>query len=644
MNLGQVVTTISGLTLTNVNITSGNVTITNVSVTNITANNAIITGGTISNTTLTNVTITSLSTPLPNNFLANSSTTLGNAVLTLGSTTANIGNVTFANIAVQSGTIDNTAIGTTTPTTIKTTVLTVTTSSALGNATANQLNNTPIGNNSAANGTFTNLTSTVSSTLANLSSSNATITGGTIGNVTLANATISSVSNPLTIAQGGTNVSSITANAVIIGNGTSSIQTVSPGTAGNVLTSNGTNWISQTGGAVTNISSGTSNVAIVSANGNVTSYVNGVLQSTLFSGGLSLTGSLNSINTFGFKNRIINGAMVIDQRNAGAVQNPAVNGNFSVDRWKIQSSVASKFSIQQNSGSVTPPTGFTNYLGVTSLSPYSVASGDLFSLQQWIEGYNIADLGFGTANAKTITLSFQVYSSLTGTFGGALNGYNGSSYRSYPFSYSIPSANTWTQISITIAGDTTTFSYNTTNGYGLSVQFGLGCGSTNSATAGSWQSGNYASATGATSVVGTNGATFYITGTQLEVGSQATSFDFRPYGTELALCQRYFQKSYNTDVAVGANTTAGTKNSRVYNTDPFLPQMETRLLVSLRATPTVVWYTAAGTAGSINVGAGTNTINTQYDSGSNTTGWVYVNGSVTSGSQISGQFTASAEL
>jgi hypothetical protein len=253
----------------------------------------------------------------------------------------------------------------------------------------------------------------------------------------------------------------------------------------------------------------------------------------------SFTNNINAPNTFGFKNRIINGAMVIDQRNAGATQNPAVNGNFATDRWKIESSVASKYSIQQNAGSVTPPAGFTNYLGVTSLSAYSVGSSDLFALQQWIEGYNIADLGFGTANAKTVTLSFWVYSSLTGTFGGALNGYNGSTFRSYPFTYTISSASTWTQIAITIPGDTTTFAYNTTNSYGLSLQIGLGVGSTNSATAGSWQSGNYASATGATSVVGTSGATFYLTGVQLEVGTNATNFDYRPYGTELALCQRY---------------------------------------------------------------------------------------------------------
>jgi len=244
-------------------------------------------------------------------------------------------------------------------------------------------------------------------------------------------------------------------------------------------------------------------------------------------------------NTFGFRNRIINGAMVIDQRNSGASINPAINGNFATDRWKTESSVASKYSIQQNAGSVTPPAGFTNYLGVTSLSAYSVGSSDLFALQQWIEGYNIADLGFGTANAKTVTLSFWVYSSLTGTFGGALNGYNGSTFRSYPFTYTISSASTWTPIAITIPGDTTIFAYNTTNSYGLSLQIGLGVGSTNSATAGSWQSGNYASATGATSVVGTSSATFYLTGVQLEVGSNATSFEYRPYGTELALCQRY---------------------------------------------------------------------------------------------------------
>ena len=240
---------------------------------------------------------------------------------------------------------------------------------------------------------------------------------------------------------------------------------------------------------------------------------------------------------YGFKNRIINGAMVIDQRNYGASVTVGTTAVYSVDRWQaLSGGVASKFSIQQNAGSVTLPVGFINYLGCTSLSAYSVNTGDTFNIRQSVEGLNIADLGWGTANAKTVTLSFQVYSSLTGTFGGSLK--NSDASRTYPFSYTISSANTWTTISITIVGDTTG-TWLTTNGIGISVNFSIGSGSTYSGTAGSWSSSNYNSATGATSVVGTNGATFYITGVQLEAGSTATSFDYRPYGTELSLCQRY---------------------------------------------------------------------------------------------------------
>ena len=244
-------------------------------------------------------------------------------------------------------------------------------------------------------------------------------------------------------------------------------------------------------------------------------------------------------NTPAFRNRIINGAMVIDQRNAGASVTPTIDPTYTLDRWFLTASQASKLSIQQNAASVTSAVGFTNYLGATSLSAYSVATSDYFSLAQAIEGYNIADLGWGTANAKTVTLSFQVYSSLTGTFGGALRSANAN--RSYPFSYTISTANTWTTISITIAGDTSG-TWLTTNGIGVVVRFGLGAGATYSSTAGAWATGNYFSATGATSVVGTNAATWYITGVQLEKGSTATSFDYRPYGTELQLCQRYYQR------------------------------------------------------------------------------------------------------
>jgi hypothetical protein len=267
---------------------------------------------------------------------------------------------------------------------------------------------------------------------------------------------------------------------------------------------------------------------------------------------MTTSDAVSSSGLYGFKNRIINGAMVIDQRNAGASITPT-NGQYSVDRYKCLLSQASKYSAQQNAGSVTPPVGFSNYLGITSSSAYSVVAGDYFALQQPVEGFNTADLGWGTANAKTITISFQVYSSLTGTFGGSI--INSATNRSYPFTYTISSANTWTTASITIAGDTSGTWVGATNGVGMYVIFGLGVGSTYSGTAGSWSSNYYFSATGATSVVGTNGATFYITGVQLEKGSTATSFDYRPYGTELQLCQRYYQVGSSGAVGKFTSTT-----------------------------------------------------------------------------------------
>jgi hypothetical protein len=249
-------------------------------------------------------------------------------------------------------------------------------------------------------------------------------------------------------------------------------------------------------------------------------------------------GILGAGNASIMKNRIINGAMVIDQRNAGASVTQSTSVVYTLDRFNIFGSVASKFTCQQNAGSVTPPIGFSKYLGITSSSAYTVGASEVFRIAQPIEGFNTADLAWGTANAKTVTLSFQVYSSLTGTFGGSLTNENGD--RSYPFTYTISSANTWTSASVTIAGDTTGTWVGATNGVGIYLFFGLGVGSTNSGTAGAWAAANYRSATGAVSVVGTSGATFYITGVQLEVGSSATGYEYRQYQQELSLCQRYF--------------------------------------------------------------------------------------------------------
>jgi len=260
------------------------------------------------------------------------------------------------------------------------------------------------------------------------------------------------------------------------------------------------------------------------------------IQTPMYNGSITANAVTPSVN---MKNRIINGAMVIDQRNAGA----SVNGNgvYTLDRWQAVNSLGTtKYTVQQNAGSVTPPAGFTNYLGVTSTSAYTVGATEYFYINQNIEGYNWADLNWGTANAKTVTLSFWVRSSLTGTFGGSFVNWAGN--YSYPFSYTISAANTWEYKTVTVVGPSAGTWVGATNGGSLQLYFSLGTGTTYSGTAGSWSANYYGSATGATSVVGTNGATFYITGVQLEVGSTATSFDYRPFGTELALCQRYFTR------------------------------------------------------------------------------------------------------
>ncbi len=266
--------------------------------------------------------------------------------------------------------------------------------------------------------------------------------------------------------------------------------------------------------------------------------------------GLTFPDTSKQYNSYyNFKNRIINGAMVIDQRNAGASVTP--NNTYILDRWVGVNSQTGKFTVQQNAGSVTLPTGYSNYLGVTSTSAYSVGAADFFNIQQRIEGYNIYDFGLGTSNYVSFTLSFWVRSSLTGTFAGSVNN-NVDAF--YPFTYTISSANTWEQKTITISG-TSSGTWLKTSGIGLVVLFSLGSGSTyGGATPNAWTSStNGFAATGGTSIVGTNGATFYITGVQLEKGTQATSFDYRPYGTELVLCKRYYDKTFAIGTAPAQN-------------------------------------------------------------------------------------------
>jgi hypothetical protein len=180
-----------------------------------------------------------------------------------------------------------------------------------------------------------------------------------------------------------------------------------------------------------------------------------------------------------------------------------------------------------------------------------VGSGETFSIYHTIEGFNLADFAWGTAIAKSATMSFWVRSSLTGTFAVTLR--NNAQTRSYPATYTISEANTWEYKTIVIPGETSG-AWVTNNGLGVAVIFNLGAGSAASTTANAWASESFVSATGATSVVGTNGATFYITGVQLEAGSVATPFERRDYGRELMMCQRYYTKTFNQGTAPAQNT------------------------------------------------------------------------------------------
>jgi hypothetical protein len=315
--------------------------------------------------------------------------------------------------------------------------------------------------------------------------------------------------------------------------------------------------------SISAITTGIGGVVIdsVDTTGNLNLKSGGTTVVAVTSTGASVTGLLaGSTNYTGFKNRIINGAMVIDQRYAGASVTP-VNGQYIVDRFGFYGTPTSKFSMQQNAGSVTSPSGFKNYLGFTSLSAYSIGSTEWFQAYQVIEGYNIADLGYGAAGAQTVTLSFWVRGSIVGTYGGFLCNSDGT--RAYNFSYTISVANTWEQKTITVVGDTIGTWLNT-NGAGLQVVWSLGAGSsTLTGTSGSWSSTLYRSVTGQVNVSGTNGATFYITGVQLEKGSTATSFDVRDYGRELAMCQRYYTKilSFTVGYNVLAPATAASTNT-----------------------------------------------------------------------------------
>lgn len=296
------------------------------------------------------------------------------------------------------------------------------------------------------------------------------------------------------------------------------------------------------------------------------------------------TSSIDGLG-YGFKNRLINGNMVVDQRNSGAAVTLTSTGTYTVDRWQGFEDSDGAMTAQQSS---VAPAGFTNsLLFTTTTADASLGATQFACVLQRIEGFNIADLGWGTANAQPVTISFWTRSSLTGAFGGSIR--NAASDRSYVFSYTISAANTWEYKTITVPGDTSG-TWLTTNSTGMQVTFSLGVGSTYSGTAGSWSSSfSLISATGATSVIGTLGATWQITGVQLEKGSAATSFDYLDYGRQLQLCQRYYWK---TNTNMGFSQTGNITGGGVVRTP-----------VTMRASPTIdsgaVFQVSTGSAGTV---------------------------------------------
>ena len=277
--------------------------------------------------------------------------------------------------------------------------------------------------------------------------------------------------------------------------------------------------------------------------------------------------------SLGRRNLIINGAMQVAQR--GTSFTSLATGTYALDRYQFYRSGGGNWNVEQ---STDAPDNFKNSVKITvSTADSSIAAGDYYLFGQKIEGQNMSHLNFGSSAAQTVTLSFQVKSSLTGTFSGVLT--NSAENRSYPFTYSISTANTWEAKTVTVAGDTSG-TWLDTNNIGMEVWFDMGSGTTYQGTAGAWAGATYYAASSSTQLIGTASATFQITGVQLEVGSVATPFEHRSYGEELALCQRYFQRAVDNDT--GDNLSTGANQAGTTAVRFVWP-----LSVPLRASPTV---------------------------------------------------------
>jgi hypothetical protein len=276
----------------------------------------------------------------------------------------------------------------------------------------------------------------------------------------------------------------------------------------------------------------------------------------------------------GFRNRIINGDMRIDQRNNGASVTPT-GSTYTLDRWRLGLASSQRMSVQRVSDA---PAGFTNSILFTVTTAGSATAGELMYLQQNIEGFNVSDLGFGTASAQPVTASFWVKSSVTGLKSISL--INGATNRSYCTTYNIDVANTWEYKTVTMPGDTTG-TWETGNGNGLELHFNFQVGPTFETTLNAWAAGRFYSAASVPDITDTSGATISFTGVQLEAGSVATPFERRDYGRELIMCQRYYERR---TVGSTANERLATTGLAVGTTTAQFPIQH---LVQKRASPAV---------------------------------------------------------
>jgi hypothetical protein len=339
-------------------------------------------------------------------------------------------------------------------------------------------------------------------------------------------------------------------------------------------------------------------------------------------------------------NRIINGDMRIDQRNNGA---SGTTGGYTVDRWAYYGA-QTKFSWQRVA--MTPVTfGFNQCLLFTCSAAYTPIAADVFELYQPIEADTVGDLMWGTPQAQPLTLSFYAFSNLVGTFSGAVQNYLLT--RSYPFTFSLPTAGAWTKCVVTIPGDMGGTWVQSGNAGAMHLMFDLGCGLSKRGPANAWTSASYIGVTGSVSLVGTTGANLGFTGVKLEIGSVATPFNRQSLAKSMADCQRYYEKSYNAGTVPGTATMASGEFFYASGPSSGLASggMSTRFSVAKRSQPTITIYSGlTGSSGAIfDQNSNVDVAATLLTVGEESFGW-YGFASVPSGINFVIQWTADAEL